>query len=171
MTPGAVNRAGAPGGRASDPADGPVPSDMRGIASAHASVYVRTRLASQIRRRIPLHPHDPPGCAGPRRSPLDVMACPRCGSRMSVIAVIVKPTHIRRIIACLDRHGRGPPPPQSADRLQHVSLRGARLPQQQHIRPEHPSTHACAEWASREGDQAFDCNGSAMRRGSGPRAG
>jgi hypothetical protein len=28
---------------------------------------------------------------------LDIMACPRCGSRMS-------------IIACLDRHGSGPPP-------------------------------------------------------------
>ena len=28
---------------------------------------------------------------------LDVMACPRCGSRVSVIA-------------CLDRHGRGPLP-------------------------------------------------------------
>jgi predicted RNA-binding Zn-ribbon protein involved in translation (DUF1610 family) len=48
---------------------------------------------------------------------LDVMACPRCGNRMSVIAVIVDPTQIRKatcsalgIIACLDRHGRGPPP-------------------------------------------------------------
>ena len=40
---------------------------------------------------------------------LDVMACPRCGSRMSVIAVIVDPAQIRKIIACLDRHGRGPP--------------------------------------------------------------
>ena len=41
---------------------------------------------------------------------LDVMACPRCGSRMSVIAVIVDPAQIRKIIDCLNRHGRGPPP-------------------------------------------------------------
>ena len=41
---------------------------------------------------------------------LDVMACPRCGSRMSAIAVIVDPGKIRKIIACLDRHGRSPPP-------------------------------------------------------------
>ena len=41
---------------------------------------------------------------------LDVMACPRCGFRMSVIAVITEPAQIRRIITCLDRHGRGPPP-------------------------------------------------------------
>jgi hypothetical protein len=41
---------------------------------------------------------------------LDVMACPRCGSRMSVIAVITDAAQIRKIIACLDRHGRGPPP-------------------------------------------------------------
>jgi hypothetical protein len=34
----------------------------------------------------------------------------RCGSRMSVIAVITNPVQIRKIIACLDRHGRGPPP-------------------------------------------------------------
>ena len=40
---------------------------------------------------------------------LDVMACPRCGSRMSLIAVIVEPAQIRKIIACLERHGRGPP--------------------------------------------------------------
>ena len=41
---------------------------------------------------------------------LDVMACPRCGSRMSVIAVIVDPAQIRKIIDYLNRHGRGPPP-------------------------------------------------------------
>jgi hypothetical protein len=41
---------------------------------------------------------------------LDVMTCPRCGSRMAVIAVITDPAQIRKIIACLDRHGRGPPP-------------------------------------------------------------
>jgi DNA-directed RNA polymerase subunit RPC12/RpoP len=64
---------------------------------------------------------------------LDVMACPRCGSRMWVIAairpsgvrreegsvsppsagyVVTDPAQIRKIIACLDRHGRGPPPMQ-----------------------------------------------------------
>jgi hypothetical protein len=41
---------------------------------------------------------------------IDVLACPRCGSRMSVIAVITDPAQIRKIIDCLDRHGRGPPP-------------------------------------------------------------
>jgi hypothetical protein len=48
---------------------------------------------------------------------LDVMACPRCGSRMSVITVIVDPAQIRKatgaalgIIDCLDSDGRGPPP-------------------------------------------------------------
>jgi hypothetical protein len=28
---------------------------------------------------------------------------------MSVIAVIVEPARVRKIIACLERHGRGPP--------------------------------------------------------------
>jgi hypothetical protein len=40
---------------------------------------------------------------------LDVMACPRCGSRMSAVAVIVDPAQIHKIIACLELHGRGPP--------------------------------------------------------------
>jgi hypothetical protein len=40
---------------------------------------------------------------------LDVMACPQCRSRMAVIAVILDPAEIRRITACLARHGRGPP--------------------------------------------------------------
>jgi len=39
---------------------------------------------------------------------LDVMACPNCGSRMEVIAVILDPAEIRKIISCLARHGRGP---------------------------------------------------------------
>jgi hypothetical protein len=42
---------------------------------------------------------------------IDVLACPRCGSRMAVIAVITDPAQIRRIIDCLQRHGRGPPYP------------------------------------------------------------
>ena len=41
---------------------------------------------------------------------IDVLACPRCASRMSVFAVILDPAQIRTIIAYLDRHGRGPPP-------------------------------------------------------------
>jgi hypothetical protein len=36
---------------------------------------------------------------------LDIMACPRCGSRMSVIAVIFEPAQIRKIIDRLDRDG------------------------------------------------------------------
>jgi hypothetical protein len=38
---------------------------------------------------------------------LDVMAYPRCGSRMSGLAVIVDPVQICKVIACLQRHGRG----------------------------------------------------------------
>lgn len=41
---------------------------------------------------------------------IDILACPRCGSRMSVIAVITEPAQIRRIIDHLERRGRGPPP-------------------------------------------------------------
>jgi hypothetical protein len=40
---------------------------------------------------------------------LDVMACTRCGAPMSVITVIFHPAQIHKIIACLDRHGGGPP--------------------------------------------------------------
>ena len=40
---------------------------------------------------------------------LDLMACPQCGSRMAVIAVIRDPAEIRKIISCLAKHGRGPP--------------------------------------------------------------
>jgi DNA-directed RNA polymerase subunit RPC12/RpoP len=40
---------------------------------------------------------------------LDMMACPNCGSRISLIALILDPAEIRKIIACLSRHGRGPP--------------------------------------------------------------
>jgi len=40
---------------------------------------------------------------------LDVMVCPQCGSRMAVIAVILDPAAIRKIISCLARHGRRPP--------------------------------------------------------------
>ena len=40
---------------------------------------------------------------------LDVIACPKCASRIEVIAVILDPAEIRKIISCLARHGRGPP--------------------------------------------------------------
>ena len=39
---------------------------------------------------------------------LDVMACPRHGSRTAVIALIANPARIRKIIACRDRHEKGP---------------------------------------------------------------
>ena len=37
---------------------------------------------------------------------LDIMACPKCGSRMEVIALILDPAEI---INCLAKHGRGSP--------------------------------------------------------------
>ena len=47
---------------------------------------------------------------------VDPLICLRCGSRMAVLTVIVDPAQIRKatcaalgIIACLGRHGRGPP--------------------------------------------------------------
>jgi hypothetical protein len=40
---------------------------------------------------------------------LDVMACTKCASRREVIAVILDPSEIRKIISCLTRQGRGPP--------------------------------------------------------------
>jgi hypothetical protein len=40
---------------------------------------------------------------------VDPFRCPICGNRMSVIAVIRDPAEIRNIIACLAKHGRGPP--------------------------------------------------------------
>jgi hypothetical protein len=40
---------------------------------------------------------------------IDVFCGPFCGNRMSVIAVIRDPAEIRTIIACLAKHGRGPP--------------------------------------------------------------
>jgi hypothetical protein len=40
---------------------------------------------------------------------IDVLRCPVCANRMSVIAVIRDPAEIRTIIACLAKHGRGPP--------------------------------------------------------------
>ena len=40
---------------------------------------------------------------------VDPFRCPVCGNRMSVIAVIRDPVEIRTLIACLLKHGRGPP--------------------------------------------------------------
>jgi hypothetical protein len=40
---------------------------------------------------------------------IDVFRCPKCGGRMSVIAVIRDPAEIHKIITCLDGQGRGPP--------------------------------------------------------------
>jgi hypothetical protein len=40
---------------------------------------------------------------------VDVWACPACGGRMSVIAVIRDPIEIRKIVTCLAKQGRGPP--------------------------------------------------------------
>ncbi len=40
---------------------------------------------------------------------VDVWACPACGGRMSVIAVIRDPTEIGFIVTCLAKRGRGPP--------------------------------------------------------------
>jgi hypothetical protein len=40
---------------------------------------------------------------------IDVLCCPKCGGRMAVIAVIRDPESIRKIVACMEGHGRGPP--------------------------------------------------------------
>jgi hypothetical protein len=40
---------------------------------------------------------------------IDVLKCPKCGGRMSVVAVIRDPDEIRKIIMCLETKGRGPP--------------------------------------------------------------
>jgi len=40
---------------------------------------------------------------------VDPWRCPVCGSTTSMIAVIRDPAEIRTIIACLAKHGRGPP--------------------------------------------------------------
>ncbi len=69
--------------------------------------------ASWCRERPRGRRAQPPKSLGPaagRVHAIDVLACPRCGSRMAVIAVIVDPAQIRKIITCLRRHGRGPPP-------------------------------------------------------------
>jgi hypothetical protein len=40
---------------------------------------------------------------------IDVFCCPKCGGKMSVVAIIRNPQSIREIIACLETKGRGPP--------------------------------------------------------------
>jgi len=40
---------------------------------------------------------------------IDIWACPVYCGRISVIAVILDPAKIRKIIACLSKHSRGPP--------------------------------------------------------------
>ena len=40
---------------------------------------------------------------------VDPFRCPKCGSTMSVIAIIRNPAEIQTIAACLAKHGRGPP--------------------------------------------------------------
>jgi hypothetical protein len=47
---------------------------------------------------------------------IDVLRCPECGGRMSVIAVIREPESIRRIIDCMGKQGRGPPALASTSR-------------------------------------------------------
>ena len=41
---------------------------------------------------------------------IDIFTCPKCGGDMSVIAVIRNRDEIRKIIACMERQGRGPVP-------------------------------------------------------------
>jgi hypothetical protein len=74
------------------------PKDQPQGGPLHRQVGARSRRKAWARLLAKVHE-------------MDVMVCPRCGSRMSVIAVIVDPAQIRKIIACLERHGRGPPLP------------------------------------------------------------
>jgi hypothetical protein len=81
---------------AADPALPDAPKDQAQGGPLHRQVGVLSRRKAWARLLAKVHE-------------LDVMACPRCGSRMAVLAVIVDPAQIRKIIACLERHGRGPP--------------------------------------------------------------
>jgi hypothetical protein len=40
---------------------------------------------------------------------VDVLACPRCGAKMRILAVIDAPDTIRQILACLGLPARAPP--------------------------------------------------------------
>jgi len=40
---------------------------------------------------------------------LDVLACPRCGARMRILAAIHSPDAIGKILTCLDLLTRDPP--------------------------------------------------------------
>ena len=40
---------------------------------------------------------------------IDIFSCPKCGGRMSIIAVIRDHESIREIIDCINKKGRGPP--------------------------------------------------------------
>ena len=64
-------------------------------------------------RRINTSARAPAGKPGhgclPRCTNWTSWPVPGCGSRMSVIALILDPAEIRKIISCLARQGRGPP--------------------------------------------------------------
>lgn len=79
-----------------DPVLPDAPKDQAQGGPLHRQVGMLSRRKARARLLAKVHE-------------LDVMACPRCGSRMAVLAVIVDPAQIRKIIACLERHGRGPP--------------------------------------------------------------
>jgi hypothetical protein len=40
---------------------------------------------------------------------IDIFTCPKCGGQMSVAAAITNPDEIQKIIACMQKQGRGPP--------------------------------------------------------------
>jgi hypothetical protein len=40
---------------------------------------------------------------------LDVLACPRCGAKMRILAAIIAPDAIRKILSCLGLPTRAPP--------------------------------------------------------------
>ncbi len=88
---------------------------------------------------------------------LDVLACPRCGGRMRLIATIEDPRLIRRILAHLELPPEGPtacparppPPGRSADLFSDMPASPVRIQRSAELCPRTP--HPLAESSRRLG--------------------
>jgi len=79
------------------------PEDPEGDPCGHSVAYSETRKGQTIRRRWV-----PWATLLLRVFAIDVMACPRCDSRMQRIAVIQQPNVIAAILGCLSRKENSP---------------------------------------------------------------